>query len=194
MPLADNAHRRISILAFGSMSVAEENQLREDQEARDGATALMLATVCASKRNCLSIPTGFDDLNTLLSRYIFAGHKLFTKKCHHFEEVVRMRQELRLMHWRNMNTLPQNDVASLVWDVLTDATQFFNTFLSEDEFSADSKVGMPTSNLQVRRNLLSTNLHIPSLDTTSRWLLSIPLYNRGGGGLRKNLRTNQARC
>ena len=36
-PLEDNAHRRITILAF-VMPVTEENQLRDDQEVDNGAT------------------------------------------------------------------------------------------------------------------------------------------------------------
>ena len=129
-PLADNAHCEISPLAFGFMPVAEENQLWEDQEARDKTTALTPTAVRASKRKCPSIPTTFPELNELLTRYIYAGHSLFTIKCHHFQKVVRMRQELRLMHRRNMGQLPPNTISSLVWDVVTDAAQFFNFFLT----------------------------------------------------------------
>jgi len=48
-PLADNAHRGISPLAFVLMSVAEENQLRENQEAYDGATSLTPGMMRAAK-------------------------------------------------------------------------------------------------------------------------------------------------
>ena len=54
-PLVDNAHCGISPLAFGSILVAEENQLREDQEARDSTTSLTPAAVRASKQKCPSI-------------------------------------------------------------------------------------------------------------------------------------------
>ena len=96
-PLADNALRGILPLEFGSMPVAEKNQLREDQEARDGANSLTPAVVRASKWKFPSIPTIFPELNNLLTRYIYARHRLFTTNCHYFQEVVRIRQELRLM-------------------------------------------------------------------------------------------------
>ena len=38
--MVDNAHRRITTLLFALLTVGEENQLREDQEAYDGATSL----------------------------------------------------------------------------------------------------------------------------------------------------------
>ena len=37
-PLAGNAHRGITPLAFVILSVGEESMLREDQEAFDGTT------------------------------------------------------------------------------------------------------------------------------------------------------------
>lgn len=83
-PLADNAHRDISMLAFVLMSVAEKTQLREEQEWRDGATSLTPAAVKASRRKCPSIPTEFEKFERLLVRYIKAGQIMFTKKCKHF--------------------------------------------------------------------------------------------------------------
>ena len=169
-PLADNAHRGISPLAFGLMTVAEENALREDQEARDGATALTPAAVRAAKRKCPSIPQLLQDLIVLLRRYIKAGHILFTRKCHHFQEVVRIKAELTLMQRRNGNFLDVARIASLVWDIIVDSGQFFNTFPTEEEFSHNPQRGMPTSNLGVVRSLLSSNKHIASIDTPARWL------------------------
>ena len=39
-PLADNSHRGMTPLAFALLTVGEKNQLRENQEAYDGATSL----------------------------------------------------------------------------------------------------------------------------------------------------------
>ena len=72
-PLANTSHRGISLLAFGSLPVAEESQLRKDQEARDEATALIPAAVQASERKCPRVPISFPELNELLTHYIFCG-------------------------------------------------------------------------------------------------------------------------
>ena len=89
---------------------------------------------------------------------------LFTKSCHHFQEVARIKQELTLVQRRDRNHLPAVNLASLVWDVVADAVQFFNTFPTEDEFSHAPQQSMSISNLAVRRSLLLANLHVPSLD------------------------------
>ena len=59
--------------------MAEENQLREDQEALDEATALTPAAVWVSKQKCPQVPILFPEMNELLTRYIFAEHQLFTR-------------------------------------------------------------------------------------------------------------------
>jgi len=48
-PLADNAHRGATILSFVLMLVAEENELREDQEYKDEATHITPNAVKASQ-------------------------------------------------------------------------------------------------------------------------------------------------
>jgi len=173
-PLADNAHRGISPLAFVLMSVAEENQLREDQESYDGATSLTPGMVRAAKRKCLSIPTTLRELVELLRCYISAGHFLFTARCEHFVEVVRIRQELILMFRRNRGMLSAKNVATLLWDITADAAQYFYTFPSSAQFAIVPPEGMPTSNLLVRRSLLSANIHISSVDKPQRWLALPP--------------------
>jgi len=87
------------------------------------------------------------------------------------------------MYWRNGRHLPHNKIASLVWDIFTDAAQFFYTFPTEEECNMDPQMGISTSNLAVRHSLLSANLHVPSLDTPGRWLTSTPINNRGRVGL-----------
>jgi len=133
-PLVDNAHRGISLLGFGSMTVAEENQLREDQEYRDGATSLTPANIRAAKRKCPSIPVLYDPFDRLISRYICAGQLLFTRRCHHSQEVTRMKEELLLIYSRNGGHLAQGTIAGLCWDIIADSAQFFNTFSTEEEF------------------------------------------------------------
>jgi len=49
-----------------------------------------------------------------------------------------------------------------------DASQFVYTFPTVEEFSADPQRSMPTSNLYMRRSLLSVNLYVASLDTPAR--------------------------
>jgi len=117
-PLADNAHRVISPQDFGVMTVAEENILREDQEARGGATYLTPAAIRSAKCKFLSIPTRLYDLIVLLRRYIKEGHLLFARSCPHFQEVVRIKQELTLMQRWNGHFLPAANVASLIWGIV----------------------------------------------------------------------------
>jgi len=71
---------------------------------------------------------------------------------------------------RNTGTLPPVTIASLLWDDVADTAQFFYTFPTETELLMDPQVNMPASNLQVRRHLLSANMHIASMDTPQRWL------------------------
>ena len=124
----------------------------------------------ASKRKCPSIPTEFEKFERLLVRYGKAGKILFGKKCKHFLEVARLRQELMLMYRRNMGYLSPAAIAGLIWDIITDAAQFFYTFPSEAEFLADPQQEMPKSRLAVRRSLLSANIHTPAVDTPATWL------------------------
>jgi len=74
------------------MSIAEESQLRENQEAHDGATTLTPSVVRAAKRKCPSIPSGFHEPILLLTRYAQAGEYFFTLNSQHFQEVRRMKQ------------------------------------------------------------------------------------------------------
>jgi len=96
------------------MYVVEEDQLQEDQETRDWASSITPAGVRASKRKCPAIPTTFDPFERLLTCYIRAGHLLFTKRCHRFEEVVRIKQELMFMYQCNGGYLPTNTIAGLL--------------------------------------------------------------------------------
>lgn len=131
-PIVDNARWVISILTFGLMLVAEENQFRENQEARDGATSLTPVAVRASKRKFPTVPKTIDKVERLLSRFIKSWHILFICSCHHFQEVVHMKQEFLLMFRRNGGHLPASTIVSLVWDIITDSVQFFYTFLTEE--------------------------------------------------------------
>lgn len=100
-PLDGNAHCGISPLSFGLMSMVEVNQLRKDQEARNGATSITPGVVRVSKRKYPTISTTFDQLECLWGRYICARHLFFTKSCHLFEEVVQIKQDLLLVYRRN---------------------------------------------------------------------------------------------
>ena len=77
-----------------------------------------------------------------------------------------------------MGKVPPNTVASLVWDVVADAAQFFNIFPTEEEFSSSSCAGMPESNLSVQRSMLSVNIHVPSIYTPNRWLTAFQPSSR----------------
>jgi len=119
------------------MTVADENQLREDQEARDGATSLTPAAVRAARRKCPSVPTQYDPFDQLLTRYICVGKIFFTRRCHHSQEVARMKEELLIMYTRNGDYLAPWVIVGLCWDIIADSAQFFNMFPAEEEFSID---------------------------------------------------------
>ena len=160
--------------------MAEEDQLREDQETQDGTSSITPAGVRASERKYPAIPTTFDPFERLLTWYIRAGHLLFTKRCHHFEEVVRIKQELMLMYRHHGGHLSTSTVTGLLWDIVANASQFFYTFPTVEEFSADPQRSMPTSNLSVRRSLLLVNLHADSLDNPVRWVPKVQTPPQGG--------------
>lgn len=124
--LEDNAHRGIIIFVFVLTSVTEENQIREDQEARNGATAITPFGVKAFKRKCPPIPSTFDQLERILVRYLKVGELLFTTLCKNFIEVGRLYQELMLMYWMNGGSLPAATITTIVWDVVTDASHFLH--------------------------------------------------------------------
>jgi len=155
------------------MSVAEETQLREDQEAFDGATSLTPGMLKAAKRKCPSIPTILDISLLFLRWYITARRSLFTERCPHFVEVVRIRQELMLIFRRNMGLMSQNNISSLVWDIVADADHFFYTFPTADQFEILPPEDILTSNLGVKRSLFPVNMVIPASDTPKRWIIQL---------------------
>jgi len=87
-PLADNENRGITMLDFDLMSVGEEDQLREDQEAFYGVASPTPVMMRASRRKCLEIPTTFEQLERLLVWYIKSEYNLFIANCPHFVEVI----------------------------------------------------------------------------------------------------------
>lgn len=50
-------------MVFVLLSVSEDNQLREDQDAYDGVTLLTHVMMKAARRKCPSPPIGFTSLN-----------------------------------------------------------------------------------------------------------------------------------
>ena len=122
--MTGNVHRGITPLVFVILSVGEESLLRDDQEAFDGATSLTPAMMRAAQRKCPAISANFDKFERLLICYIKAGQRLFTTHCLYFIEVNHIRQELMMMYRRNLGHLPENTIAGLIWDIVTDASQF----------------------------------------------------------------------
>ena len=166
-PLADNAHREVTILYFVLMSVAEENELREDQEYRDAATHITPSAVKLLPRECPPIPKNFDSFERLLRWYIQTLLILFGKYCPHYLEVIWLQQEIMMMYRRNAGSLLAAVIAGLIWDLVTDTAQYFYTFPTEIKFQADPQEEISTSNLAVQRSLLLANIHISSSDTPS---------------------------
>jgi len=123
--LADNSHKGISPLAFTLLTIGEENQLREDQEAYDSTASLTPTMFKNAQRKSPAIPFEFDKFERLLIRYIKVGQNLFTIHCPHFIEVNHIRQELMMMYRRNVWNLPKNTIAGLLWDIVADSAQFF---------------------------------------------------------------------
>ena len=96
--------------------------------------------------------------------------------------MVIVKQELMVMYRRNLETLPAHIIAGLLWDVTVDATQFFYTFPSEEDFRGSPQRNIPVSQLSVRRSFLGSNIHIASLDTPKGWLLVVVPYLPQGVG------------
>ena len=72
-PLVDQYHRGINILALTLIYVAEENQLRDDQDVYNKATAVTPALVKMLKQKCPPISKTFDQFECLIRRYLKAG-------------------------------------------------------------------------------------------------------------------------
>ena len=174
-PLAATAHRGITPLAFTLLSVSEDNQLREDQDAYDGATSLTPAMLKAARRKCPSPPFEFDKFERLLIRYVLSGRRLFTVHCPHFISCNFLRQDLMLVYRRNLGSLLRNTLVGLMWDIIADSAQFFSTYTSSADFNATPQRNMPLSFMGTRRSLLSMNQHSAPLDTPSCWLVPVQL-------------------
>ena len=116
---------------------------------------------------------------------------MFTKKCHHFIEVNNIKKELVLNMRRNGFFLGAEAIEGIVWDIVVDGSQFFDTFPTEEEFSRSPQESMPTSKLGVRHSLLSTNVHVTSIDTPTRWLPRTQYQPRTPFGLGVNRSMNQ---
>jgi len=70
-------HTGVSPLAFVLMSVADENEFREDQEAYNRAKSLTPGMTRASKRKYPSITKTLRELVELLRRYISTSYCLW---------------------------------------------------------------------------------------------------------------------
>ena len=75
-PLVDQYHRGINILALTLIYVAEENQLRHDQDAYNQATSVTPALVKTSKQKCPPISKTFDQFECLI-RHNLKAVRLF---------------------------------------------------------------------------------------------------------------------
>ena len=104
----------------------------------------------------------------------------FRGMCPYRMEVVRLKQKLVLVYWRNGGVLPASTITSMIWRLVVDAAQFFYIFPTEAEYLANFIDGMMSSNLEVRPNSLSDVFHIPLLDTLSRWLPALATPRQHG--------------
>ena len=75
-PLFDQFHRGINILALTLIYVAEENQLRDDQDVYNKATAVTPALVKMLKQECPPISKTFNQFECLIRHYLKAGRLL----------------------------------------------------------------------------------------------------------------------
>jgi len=93
-----------------------------------------------------------------------------------------VKQELMGMYRQNAGQLPAGTIAGIMWDIVVDVAQFFYTFPSNGDFSANPQQNMPASTLSVKRSLLSANLHIAALNNPKRWLPTVVPYTTYNGG------------
>ena len=72
-PLINQCHRGINILALTLIYVAEENQLRDDQDVYNKATSVTPALIKKPKQKFPPNSKTFDQFECLIRHYLNAG-------------------------------------------------------------------------------------------------------------------------
>ena len=93
-PTTDIAHKGITPLEFFMMSIAEEQQLRINEEVYEFATNITPQASKAANRNPPPFPDTYEKLRWLLRQYIKAGRSLFMQKNGHLQEMHHTKKEL----------------------------------------------------------------------------------------------------
>lgn len=85
-----------------------------------------------------------------------------------------------VLYQRNRGTLLVEIIALYIWDIYCNSAQYFNTFPSVEEFGAEPQRNISTSKLEMRRGLLTMNIH--SITRNFSFFTGYRLNSGGCGG------------
>ena len=153
----DNIETGMSIVAFMKRTTGEIRGMRVDEIAREESKGTR--TEGQSKQNQKkkprTPPATLDSTLKLLATYGMSLKSLFSNKCSHFQEVMRLRSILASLEGKE-EYLTGDTFAVIVWTVIEDACQFFATTVCEDDFGQNGldEEARPESDLrETSRNL-----------------------------------------
>ena len=122
------------------MSIAEEQQLRKNEEVYESAINITPQAAKADKRKFPSLPDKYEKLQWLLLHYIRAGRRLFMHKKGHIQEVHNIKTALIYVYLRNGGSISRNYICGLLWDIIIDIAQYFYSFPTADYFATNDNI------------------------------------------------------
>lgn len=167
--MSTNTNSRLSwYKTFGRYGWGGESDAEGSRSQGWGHNTCPCSYMCIEEE----VPVYPHHLFAIVHTTVALYHSMHYKQsnCHHFMVEIMMKQELQIMFRRNTSTLPTIIITSLVWGLVTDAVQLFSTYLAEEKIVDIRQLTIHMSNLEVHHSLLLDNLHLPPLDTPSRWL------------------------
>ncbi len=154
----DTCHRGISPFAVISVSLATESKRRRIADRFTRTRNLTLAEVEQEETSPDPIPQDYRGLMDLLRTYLAFLEGVVGEQCDHYGQVYRIAAELSTQR-RTYENMAGRAVASLLWQIFTDARFFFSAGL-------DARGTLPVSRLQITHSMLSTGfiqeqVHVP---------------------------------
>jgi hypothetical protein len=117
-------HRGLTPFAVPHTSIARQAELRYLAEDLSEATSTTAADIKANRSHPPACPATYFELLRMLSAYIKLLGILCGADCHHLQQVLSLRQEIRA-RLDIYAAMSQKDVAYLLWSVFLDSRQYF---------------------------------------------------------------------
>jgi hypothetical protein len=124
----ETCHRGISPFTVIGISMATASRRRRAVERINRTTNVTLEEVTLAESTPDPIPMEYHGLTALLRRYVELLKKLVGERCDHYLQVRMIAAELILKPYK-FERLTAKQIASLLWQIFTDARRFFSAGL-----------------------------------------------------------------